>query len=143
IGLTCFNTPAVLASISVRVNKSIDSIPNQHLIANNKVAESRERGFFGRLKNGALSFLFYRREKGEGTVSIKAALGWVSLGLILTTFLFIGSAAAGVTLLTGIVMGIVSLAIKKNQNEIRKKKKSNMPAIIALSLVLALFIFYA
>jgi len=137
--LVGFNTFSVSARTSIGVNATHgDKISSEVLIKNNKTAGTQEKGFFSRVKHKIASFIFKKQAEGEEKGSTKATLGWVSLGLIVMSFLLVGSSPlGGVTLLAGIVLGVVSLAMKKNETDIKKKKKSNLPAIIALSLVLA------
>ena len=135
--LTCFNTPSVWGRTRVRVNETrADTTSRMVLIENNVSTGSHEKGFFSRLKHKVASFMFKKQHQSEEKGSTKATLGWVSLGLILLGFLSVGSSLTVVTLLAGIVTGIVSLAMRDNKTEINKKKRRNLPAIIALSLVL-------
>ena len=132
--LTCLSASAVSIRTPVQVDAANSDRVSNLLSTENGTESVSKSGFIGRLKHKMLSFLFRKPDTPTEKGSTKVALGWLSLGLILVGAL-IGRSMAPAIILAGVVIGIVSLAIKKNKTELEQKKKSNRPAIIALSLV--------
>jgi hypothetical protein len=132
--LTCLSASAVSIRTPVQMDAANSKVGSVRLSNESSTGSVGRSGFIGRLKHKFLSFFFNKPDTPTEKGSTKVVLGWLALGLILLGAL-IGRSMAPALILAGVVTGIVSLAIKKNKTEIEQKKKSNRPAIVALSLV--------